>query len=213
MRLHTFLSLSLGSSQKPPYVNNSSKWQRNVSKYLYSTTYIQTPRIYLCTVHFLWRLPSVFCLSIHLPFSNLAADVTPLKLSSRQKAWETDQLVSDGTEQVLPLTEPTQTNADPGESREKGAQNGIRERDFSLFCLLFYPHFSKHLFSYFISLCFPLPPLVSFFFFWSQYIKSNIPVWKKISVRRKLYKCVCLYSRQAAAATSVWFWQQVSVLL
>jgi hypothetical protein len=66
-------------------------------------------------------------------------------LSSRQKAWETDQLFSGGTEQVLPLTEPTQTKADPGESREKGAQNGIRERDFSLFRCTFSPPLFKTL--------------------------------------------------------------------
>jgi len=35
---------------KPHYINITSKWQRNIAKYLYSTTYIQTPRIFLCTV-------------------------------------------------------------------------------------------------------------------------------------------------------------------
>jgi len=40
---------------------------------------------------------------------------------------------------VLPRTGPTQTKADTGESRQKGAQNGIKERDFSLFCCTFLP--------------------------------------------------------------------------
>jgi len=88
--------------------------------------------------------------------------------------------------------------------RKKGAQNGIRERDFSLFCCTFYFHFSKHLFSYFISLCVPHPPLVSLSLFYRSTSKATFRYTRKFSVRRKLYKCVCLYSRQAAAVTSVW---------
>ena len=87
---------------------------------------------------YLFRFPSVFCLSVHLPISKLAANITTLKLYSRQKAWGKDQLVSGRTERVLPLAEETCTIARRGESGEKGAQNGIKERDFSLFCCTFF---------------------------------------------------------------------------
>jgi hypothetical protein len=85
----------------------------------------------------------------------------------------------------------------------KGAQNGIRERDFSLFCCTFFSHFSKHLFPFFLSLFFPLS---HFSLIRSQYTKSNIPVEKKIFVKRMLYKSVCFHSRQAAVETSMWIW-------
>lgn len=115
---------------------------------------------FIFVLYFPLRLPSVFCLSSHLPFPNLAADVTPLMLSSRQKAWETDQLVSGGTEQVLPLTEPTQTNADPGESREKRCSKRNKGERFSLFCCTFLPPLFKTLVLLFHI---PLPHLSLFF--------------------------------------------------
>jgi hypothetical protein len=180
MRLHTSLSLSHYDPHKTIVYQYQQQNDKETSQNICTAARLTFERLeFIFVLYFPLRLPCVFCLSIHLPFSNLPADVTFLKLSSRQKAWETDQLVSGGTVQVLPLTEPTQTNADPGESREKGAQNGIRERDFSLFCCTFYFHFSKHFLSYFISLCAPLPPHLSLSFL-SQYIKSNIPLYKKI---------------------------------
>lgn len=89
-------------------------------------------------LYFPLRLPSVFCHSIRLSISNLDTDVTPLKFSSRQKAWETDQLVRERREWVLPFTQPTHPITQTLENRQKCVQNGIRERDFSLFCRSFF---------------------------------------------------------------------------
>jgi hypothetical protein len=88
--------------------------------------------------------------------------------------------------------------------RERCSERNKGERFFIILLHIFLPplpHFSKHLFSYFISHFFPLH---HFSLIRSQYIKSYIPVQKKISVSSNLYKCVCFHSRQAAAETSVW---------
>jgi hypothetical protein len=186
----------------------------DVKMFVQHDLHSNTQNLSLCCT-FLLRLPSVFCLSIHLPFSNLPADVTPLKLSSRQKAWETDQLVSGGTEQVLPLTEPTQTNADPGESREKGAQNVIRERDFSLFCCTFLPPLFKTLVPLFHIPLLSSSPLLSLSLFFCDRSTQKATFWyERKFLFEETYTSVfaCTLARRQQQH-QCGFWQQVSVLL
>jgi hypothetical protein len=104
--------------------------------------------------------------------------------------------------QVLPLTEPTKTNADPGESRERRERCSKRnkgERFFIILSYFFTPTFQNtcSLISYPSAFVFPTC------LFPSQYIKKQHSGMNEISVIGNSYKCVCSYSRQAAAA-SVW---------